>query len=96
LLVLPHLPRCRTLLQSSVPSKKKKLSSGFAISEKIKRIEEKCRQRSLSAAAISPDLQQRQCRQVLPRNLTLLPSRMPSQRNLTMHLQYLLKCIFDF
>ncbi len=38
---------------------------------------------------ISRHLQQRQCLQVLPRSRTLLPSRMPSQNNLPMHLQLL-------
>ena len=71
------------------------LHSAFSISEKNIRIEKIVVNEAHQAAVISPDLQQSQCLQVLPGNLTPLPSNMPSQKNLTMHLQYLQKNVFS-
>jgi len=84
----------RTLLQSIVPSQTT-FTVRFLFLKKILELKRCVVNAAYQAAVISPDLQQRQCLQVLPRNLTLLPSSMPSQRNLTMHLQYLQKNAFS-
>jgi hypothetical protein len=73
---------------------KKKLYSGFSISGKKIELKRCVVKEAYQADVISPDLQQRQCLQALPRNLTPLPASMPSQKNLTMHLQYLQKKVF--